>query len=241
MSTVLLIPAAGSGTRLGHGVPKAFALLHGRTLLEWCLAGALDVPAIERIVVAVPAELVDEAARIASRVRAERGPAGGAIDVVAGGADRVASVRLALESLRETPRHVLVHDAARCLTPPEVFGRVIAALEAGAASVVPALPVTDTIKRAAARAEAPGGTEPLESTLDRTPLRRIQTPQGFDAATLRRAHARAAPGATDDAGMVEALGIATVAVPGDERALKITTPWDLALAEMLAGMEGDAR
>lgn len=228
VSTVLVVPAAGNGTRLGRDVPKALVEIRGRTILERCLAGALRAGAIDRVVVAAPGDSLERVNDIARGLDA-RVP----IDVVIGGPGRVESVRLALDSLREVPDHVLVHDAARCFTPPEVFARVVSALESGAACVVPALPVTDTIKRRASEEPHPFGPQPLAETLDRSGLLRIQTPQGFEAQVLLRAH-RAGTAATDDAGMVEATGLRTVAVTGDERALKITTPWDLTIAEMIA-------
>lgn len=154
--------------------------------------------------------------------------------VVTGGAERPDSVRLGLRRLSGTVDRVLVHDAARAATPPPVIEAVIAALSAGYRAVVPALPVTDTIKRVAA-ARTPGRLEQVTATLDRARLRAVQTPQGFDRALLERAHdqwAEVGP-ATDDAGMVEALGEPVHLVPGDLLGTKITTPPDLALVSAL--------
>jgi 2-C-methyl-D-erythritol 4-phosphate cytidylyltransferase len=123
---------------------------------------------------------------------------------------------------------VLVHDAARPLTPPEVVDRVIAALRAGADGAVPALPVSDTVKRV-----GPDGS--IAETLDRGALRAVQTPQGFPVAILREALAAHAGDASDCASMVEALGRDVVCVEGDELAFKVTTPADLARAQQLAG------
>lgn len=158
------------------------------------------------------------------------------LHVVIGGRDRVESVQAALKQ-REGAEVVLVHDAARCLTPPEVFARVAEAVAAGAPAVVPALPMVDTVRRV----DAEGA---LRGDLDRSALRRIQTPQGFRADVLERAHEAylaevtrlgdRAREATDDAGLVERIGVDVIAVDGHEEALKITYPHDLVLAEHLA-------
>lgn len=187
------------------------------------------------------------------------------ITAVAGGNDRIESVQLALKYSGDADI-VLVHDAARALTPPDVFCRVVAAVRAGAEAVVPVLPMTDTVRRAETRrAEANSRqvavdsgaeidhnlptVEVLHGDLDRSILRRVQTPQGFTACTLRRAHetyqdelATAGPGAvsaTDDAGLVEHLGVDVVAVDGDEEALKITYPLDLVLGEHIAKLRDE--
>jgi hypothetical protein len=114
---------------------------------------------------------------------------------------------------------VLVHDAARCLVPPEVVERVVAALRAGAPAVVPVLPVTDTVKQVDA-----AGT--VVRTVPRADLRAVQTPQGFARDVLERAHDAGASGATDDASLLEALGLPVTTVVGDERAFKVTRPLD---------------
>lgn len=169
------------------------------------------------------------------------------ITAVAGGRDRVESVQLALKHASGA-EVVLVHDAARALTPPEVFRRVVEAVRSGAEAVVPVLPMTDTVRRAENREVEP--VEVLRGDLDRSSLRRVQTPQGFLATTLRRAHERYANDvaelgllsavATDDAGLVERLGVDVVAVDGDEEALKITYPLDLVLGEHIATLRDDA-
>lgn len=187
------------------------------------------------------------------------------ITAVAGGNDRIESVQLALKYSGDADI-VLVHDAARAMTPPSVFQRVVAAVRAGAEAVVPVLPMTDTVRRAETRqADADGWqvvvdsgaeidqnlptVEVLHGDLDRSRLRRVQTPQGFAASSLRRAHekyednlATAGPGAltaTDDAGLVERLGVDVVSVDGDEAALKITYPLDLVLGEHIAKMRDE--
>jgi 2-C-methyl-D-erythritol 4-phosphate cytidylyltransferase/2-C-methyl-D-erythritol 2,4-cyclodiphosphate synthase len=215
--TALIVVAAGSGTRLGRGVPKAFAEVAGATILEHALRGLAGVDA--RLVVVAPTGLEADASAIAER-------AGVVASVVTGGATRADSVAAGLAAVGDA-RRVLVHDAARALTPREVVQRVIDALAAGAAAVVPVLPVIDTIR------EAHDGE--LGGIVDRSRLRAMQTPQGFDAAVLRRAYAEAPDRAasTDDAQLVQALGVDVVAVAGAELAFKITTPADAERAASL--------
>jgi 2-C-methyl-D-erythritol 4-phosphate cytidylyltransferase/2-C-methyl-D-erythritol 2,4-cyclodiphosphate synthase len=226
MTVVALVPAAGRGERLGAGIPKAFVRVGGRTLLEHAVAG-LRAAGVERIVVAVGIDEIELASRVL--------PAG--VVVVAGGEHRVASVAAALAAAGEDADIVLVHDAARAFQPPAVTRAVIAAVQAGADAVVPVLPVVDTV-----RSVGPDG-RPL-TALDRSALRIIQTPQGFSAQTLRRAHSGNAPDgpmtgpadrppATDDATLVERLGGTLTFVDGDRSGFKITTPADLAEAERL--------
>lgn len=155
--------------------------------------------------------------------------------VVPGGATRQRSVWHGLQALAESDVDVvLVHDAARCLAPPGLFARVTAAVRAGSDAVVPALAVTDTIRAVD------------DGIVDRARLRAVQTPQGFRRDVLLSAHAEAAAqaddestAATDDAGLVERHGGTVVLVDGDPLAFKITTPFDLVLAEgVLAGDDG---
>lgn len=216
-STIAVVPAAGSGVRLGAGVPKAFFLLGGRTLVERAVAGLRESGVVDEVVVAVPPGRTDEAKLIL----------GGAATVVAGGVDRVDSVRLALAGAGE-PDFVLVHDAARPLTPAALVVRVVEALHAGHRAVVPALPVADTIKAVDANGTVLG-------TPERAGLRAVQTPQGFAADLLLRAYRQADAGTrfTDDASMVELLGGQVQIVEGDPLAFKITTALDAVLAEAL--------
>ncbi len=212
--TVAVVPAAGSGRRLAAGVPKAFVRLDGRTLIERAVSGLLESGVVDRVVVAVPADHSDEAKTIL----------GHAATVVAGGLDRGASVRLALAAADE-PELVLVHDAARALTPPGLVVRVVEALRAGHCAVVPALPLSDTIKAV----DADGV---VLDTPQRAGLRAVQTPQGFAADLLLRAYQQAgAADFTDDASMVERIGGRVRVVDGDPLAFKITTRLDLLLAQ----------
>lgn len=182
-------------------------------------SGVIDV-----VVVVAPASACDEVTALLS-------PWVPDVLVVPGGQERQDSVRIGLDALPDDVDVVLVHDAARCLTPPRVFVAVVTAVRAGAPGVVPVLPVSDTVKRVA-------GRRVLE-TVDRSELVAVQTPQGFAADVLRAAHAAAVPGsaATDDAGMLEALGHEVVTVPGDDRAFKVTRPLDLVLAQALLAEE----
>jgi len=212
---IAVVPAAGSGVRLAAGVPKAFCEIGGRTLLECAVAGLLKSGVVDHVVVAVPSDRIDQAGQLL----------GDRATVVAGGADRVESVRLALSALPPAAEFVLVHDAARALTPPSLIVRVVDALRSGQVAVVPALPVSDTIKAVDANGVVLG-------TPERAGLRAVQTPQGFTTELLQRAYARAGTADfTDDASLVEHLGGQVQVVDGDPLAFKITTRLDLALAE----------
>jgi len=214
-----VVPAAGSGERLAAGIPKAFCELDGRTLLECAVAGLLESGVVDRVVVAAPADRIDQARRVLGEQAA----------VVAGGADRTESVCLALSALSGQPRYVLVHDAARALTPPGLIVRVVDALRAGHGAVVPALPLHDTIKAVDANGVVLG-------TPERAGLRAVQTPQGFATDLLLRAYERARlPGVefTDDASLVEHVGGQVQVVAGDPLAFKITTQLDMLLARAI--------
>lgn len=220
--TAIIVVAAGSGTRLGRGVPKAFAELAGATILEHALRGLAGIDA--SIVVVVPAGFEADASAAAER-------AGAVASVVVGGATRADSVAAGLERVGEE-RFVLVHDAARALAPRSLVERVVEALRGGARAVVPVLPVVDTIRES--------GAAGLGRIVDRSTLRAMQTPQGFDAQLLRAAYAEALARAdsTDDAQLVQALGEPVASVPGDELAFKITTAADADRAEALLAPEG---
>ena len=221
----VVVVAAGSGTRLGHGIPKALVPLAGRPLLEHALRGVGDSGVADVVLVTVPAGDTE----LAAIARAH-----GARPVV-GGASRAESVRRALAALEGTvpaPAGVLVHDAARCLTPPAVFRTVAEHVRGGARAVVPVLPVVDTVRRVDDAGRSLG-------TVDRTALRAVQTPQGFDLALLRAVDAAAQAAGTDpetvtdDASLVEAHApaVPVLTVPGHEHAFKVTRPLDLVLAE----------
>ncbi|MCF6745402.1 2-C-methyl-D-erythritol 4-phosphate cytidylyltransferase [Blastococcus sp. KM273128] len=220
MHAVAIVAAAGSGSRLGAAVPKALVPLGGRPLVAWAVDALLAGGVAEVVVTVPPAERAAFAAALPAEVR-----------LVDGGASRTASVRAGLAVAGVRADVVLVHDAARPLTPPAAVARVLAALADGARAVVPVLPVVDTtvlVDDDGVVAEA----------VPRAALRRVQTPQGFDRATLVAAYADLDDAAelTDDAAVVRAAGVPVRTVPGDERSAKITVPHDLALAELGVGL-----
>jgi len=217
-----IIAAAGRGSRLGAAGPKAFLPLAGQSLLTRCLRPFLAHPAVRAIAVAVPDPDGTDLGLHDPRLR-----------LVRGGAERQDSVRAGLDALGEVDV-ILVHDAARPFADRALIDAVAAAaLSHGAA--IPVLPVPDTLKRVDA-----GGR--VVETLSRAGLHLAQTPQGFRAEVLRRAHAaagRAGVRGTDDAALVERLGAAVVVVAGDPLNIKITAPADLLLGEVIAMLRGD--
>lgn len=217
MPTVaVIVVAAGEGSRLDAGMPKAFAELRGRTILERALDGVHQSVEPAQVVIVAPKSHLKQAQRLAAGAT-----------VVAGGASRQDSVAAGLAVLDPDVKTVLVHDAARALCPGELFDRVTRAVVATGAGVIPALPVTDTIKRVA--------DDEVVDTVDRSSLVHVQTPQGFPRDALVSAYANAAQEYTDDAALFQAAGGTVRTVPGEARAFKITVPWDLRRAENLLG------
>ena len=202
-----IVVAAGEGRRFGQ--PKQFSLLGGRPVIEWGLDASRAVA--KGVVAVVPESAV--ATPLLGKA-ADR--------VIAGGPTRASSVRRGLAAVPDSADVIVVHDAARPLASRELFRAVVAAVVAGADGAIPGIAVTDTIKRVR-------GARVVD-TLDRSELVAVQTPQAFRAAALRRAHADE-PEATDDAGLLEALGMSVEVVPGEFHNLKLTTPEDLAIAE----------
>jgi 2-C-methyl-D-erythritol 4-phosphate cytidylyltransferase/2-C-methyl-D-erythritol 2,4-cyclodiphosphate synthase len=218
VTVAAIVPAAGAGERLGAAVPKAFVRVAGRELLVHAV-DRLRAAGVDHVVVAVNADQLDTA----------RSLLGSSAVVVVGGADRTASVAQGLRAVDAEVDVVLVHDAARAFAPVSLIQSVIAAVRSGLPAVIPVLPVVDTVRKA-------GSDGTLLGTVDRHALRIVQTPQGFDPRTLRRAHRAAADrgdGATDDAGLVETIGISVGSVPGDRAAFKITTSAHLEQAHRL--------
>ncbi len=213
-----IVPAAGSGTRLvadegTPGLPKALRLLGSESLLRHA------VRAVEH---AVSQLIVPAAADQHEAVRSALDDVAVPVLVVEGGATRQESVRRALAVLDPAVQLVLVHDAARPLTPRDVTDRVLSALRHGAVAVTPVVEVADTLR---------GLTEDGSRPLDRARVRAVQTPQGFTVEILRRAHEGVDQDvATDDVGLAEALGVAVTLVEGDALAFKVTRAVDLMLA-----------
>ena len=208
MAVVGIVPAAGRGERLGSDGPKAFVACAGRPLVEW----SIDVleAVCDRVVLAVPEGW--ETGR----------------DRVTGGHVRSASVRAALAAAPEASVAV-VHDAARPLVTAELVERCVSAVRGGWDGAIAAAPMTDTVKEA-------GPDARVVRTLDRSVLWRIQTPQAFAADALRRAldvPDEVLAAATDDASLVEAAGGRVVVVEAPRENLKVTTPMDVAVAEVL--------
>ena len=219
---VALVVAAGRGERLGSDRPKALVSLAGKPMVQWSVDALRKVPGVERIVVALPTEALDAV------------PAGAV--AAPGGEARSESVLNALEASGEGDP-VIVHDAARPLAPPELFVDALVELErSGADAVIAATKVSDTIKELEADGQA------VLRTLDRSRLWAVQTPQVFRRRVLERALREASAEllatATDDAWLVERLGGRVRVVDGGPQNIKVTTPTDLALAELLLAARG---
>ncbi len=212
-TSAAIIAGAGMGHRLGADIPKALIQIDGVTLIERAFA-ALS-PVVDEIVITAPAGYEDQFRAIV----------GDSATVITGGVLRSDSVNVALKSLSPSTKYVLVHDAARALATSELAQRVLHGLTSGESAVIPALSVVDTIKEV----DRDGY---VRSTPDRSILRAVQTPQGFSVEVLKRAHA-ASEDATDDAALVEALGVKVKTIPGEARAMKITNPEDIAMAVTL--------
>lgn len=201
-----IVVAAGTGSRFG--APKQFLDLAGVRVIDRSVATAARHS--EGVVVVVPPMASTDSVLVDPPRAVE-------VRVVPGAQTRTGSVRHGLAAVGREADVVLVHDAARPLASDAIYERVIAAVRSGADAVTPAVPVTDSL-----RARSGG-------IVDRSEVVAVQTPQGFSADTLRRAHA-AGLEATDDVAIVEAGGGRVVIVDGDRRNLKITTPLDLEVA-----------
>ncbi|WGF86331.1 bifunctional 2-C-methyl-D-erythritol 4-phosphate cytidylyltransferase/2-C-methyl-D-erythritol 2,4-cyclodiphosphate synthase [Marinivivus vitaminiproducens] len=221
--TVALVVAAGRGKRFGGATPKVYVPLAGQPVLRHALVALATHPRIDRVVAVVHED--DRAAYEQAAAGLDLAPP------VTGGATRQESVLRGLESLAgRAPDHVLVHDGARPLLPSGLIDRVVAALDAGAIGVLPALPVTDTLKRVDGRHVA--------GDVDRSGLHRVQTPQGFAFGALLEAH-RAKRGSelTDDGAVLQAAGLPVTVVEGSEANIKVTTMSDIERARALRGAD----
>lgn len=218
----VVVVAAGSGRRLGRVEPKAFVALAGRTLLEHAVYSVSGMKEAAQVILVVPADRVADTHSLVASVFASAGP----VVIVAGGSSRQESVKHGVAELLPSVQTVLVHDAARALTPAALFDRVVDAVESSGTGIIPGLPVTDTIKRVNSAGEA-------LATVDRSELSAVQTPQGFPRDILVGALASARIEHTDDAALVAAAGHPVRVVTGDPLAFKITTAADLDRAEQL--------
>ena len=218
--TAVIIPAAGSGERLGLGIPKALVEVGGRTLIERAVENLSTLAA--ETVIAAPAGYEENFRAIFAQAHLASH-----VVVITGGATRSQSVANALKALSLTTRYVLIHDAARAFAPTELAESILAQLNLGENAVVPALDVVDTIKVVDERGY-------VIDTPQRDLLRAVQTPQGFTFETITAAHASGAD-ATDDAALVAVLGVPVKVVPGSQLARKITTLDDLTWAQELVG------
>lgn len=221
----IIVVAAGSGTRLGAGAPKGFVGIDEHTILRHALQRVFAAPSAQVVIVA-PAGREGDALTDAIEAAGDRRDL---VTVTTGGATRQASVQAGLSALWGDVELVLVHDAARALTPPEVFERVIAALDAGRVGAVPVLPVVDTVKRVI-------GND-IVAAVDRSELSSAQTPQGFRRDVLDAAYRDATADFTDDAALVAAAGHSIAAVEGHALAFKITTAADLERARSLVAAQ----
>ena len=219
MRGVVLLLAAGEGTRLDGGAAKAFIELCGVPLVRRSAEAAASAELVDSLVVAAPAGLAAQMKEVLAGLDT-------AFVVVTGGETRQASAAAALGAAADAEA-VAVHDAARPLCPSSLFDVCLRELD-DCEAVCPALPASDTIKEVS--------EDVVVATLDRTRLAAVQTPQVFRADVYRRAHETAAKQnllATDDAALVEQIGVAVRIIPGDDRNVKITTAHDLAIAEAL--------
>jgi 2-C-methyl-D-erythritol 4-phosphate cytidylyltransferase len=214
-SLAVLLPAGGVGTRLGNRTPKQFLRIGGAAILDRTLSHFLRHPAVRAVVVAAPVEYLERTRRLVAGRGGER------VRVVAGGATRQESVWNALQAVPSDVEIVLVHDAVRPFIDRGLIDAVAAAAGAHGAAIC-ALPIAETVKRVRAGV--------VDTTLDRSELWTVQTPQGFRNALLREAHDKArrdGASGTDDAALVERLGHPVRVVPGLAGNVKITTPEDL--------------
>lgn len=217
MALSVVVVAAGSGERLGSATPKAFVPLVGQTLLERSIATIVGLGEPVEIIVVAPAAWVSAAEDLLRPIVTSPH----SLQVVSGGASRTQSVRNGLAALSADSTEVLIHDAARPLTPVEVFHRVISALRESSHAVIPTLPVVDTVVPLDAHTGVTG------SALDRSGLAAVQTPQGFRTEQLLEAYAAFQGEATDDAEVLRAAQIQVDAVAGHPDSLKVTYPHDL--------------
>ena len=208
--TAAIIAAAGIGHRLGANLPKSLVKLIDKTLLEHAVANL--APVAQLLIVTAPAGYEKEYKKLL----------GEEVEVITGGVLRSDSIRIAIAKIPNNYEYVLVHDAARALASTRLASEVINQLIRGQQAVIPTLEVIDTIKEVDNQGY-------VRNTLNRSALKIVQTPQGFNRSVLERAH-QASEDATDDAALVEALGIKVKTIAGEDQAFKITTKGDIKTA-----------
>ena len=208
--TAAIIAAAGMGHRLGANLPKSLVKLIDKTLLEHAVANL--APVAQLLIVTAPAGYEKEYKKLL----------GEEVEVITGGVLRSDSIRIAIAKIPSNYEYVLVHDAARALASTRLASEVINQLIRGQQAVIPTLEVIDTIKEVDNQGY-------VRNTLNRASLKIVQTPQGFNRSVLERAH-QASEDATDDAALVEALGIKVKTIAGEDQAFKITTKGDIKTA-----------
>ena len=225
----VILVAAGDGARLGAGIPKALVKVGNLSLLEHALKNILEVKDLAQVVVASHEDRVAEFSAIATAFVGDQV----ALSFTPGGLSRQGSIANALAVVNTDIDIVLVHDAARCFTPAEVFNRVAQAVSETGFGVVPVLPVADTIKQAE--------KDVVLGTIDRESLRVAQTPQGFKFSELKAAYESAVEDFTDDASLMQSTGAVIRSVQGDAKAFKITVQADLEYAELLLNGSSEFR
>ena len=225
----VILVAAGDGSRLRAGIPKALVKISEKTLLEHALENILQVEGLVQVVVASHEDRVEEFATIA------KGFSGDHVDLAftPGGLSRQGSIANALKEVSPAADVVLIHDAARCFAPASVFDRVAKAVIETGSAVIPVLPVVDTIKSV--------NQDVVLGTVDRDGLRIAQTPQGFSREQIIRGYQSATEDYTDDASLLQAQGALVSSVLGDAMAFKITVQADLEYAELLLGNKVEQR
>ena len=219
----LLIPAAGSGRRMGSDRNKLLLNLLGQSIISWTIQAATLSNHISWIGIISQPDDWEDFEQILGQLKLDK-----PIELIKGGSTRQESVYNGLRALPAQTEQVLIHDGARCLATPNLFDSCAETMRL-TSGLIAAVPVKDTIK-------VVNENNIIQSTPDRRQLWAAQTPQGFDVKLLKQCHAEAISKAwevTDDAALFEKCGLEVLIVPGEETNLKITTPQDLAIAEFI--------
>jgi 2-C-methyl-D-erythritol 4-phosphate cytidylyltransferase/2-C-methyl-D-erythritol 2,4-cyclodiphosphate synthase len=225
----VILVAAGDGSRLQAGIPKALVKISEKTLLEHALENILPIKGLVQIVIASHEDRVDEFETIAREFAGDKVQ----LSFTPGGISRQGSIANALKEVSDRATVVLIHDAARCFTPTSVFERVAEAVVETGSGVIPVLPVVDTIKTV--------NQDVILETVNRDELRIAQTPQGFLRDQIVKGFEAASSEFTDDASLLQSQGVLITSVLGDAMAFKITVRADLEYAELLLGNKPEQR